>query len=91
MKSTLDPRHVQWSATQFALLSEGGIWAVPRSGLIFTRRGMTLTLTALMPHDPAMPINERQLLEQQHSDFELISRYFRAAGVTMADETGAFP
>jgi hypothetical protein len=60
---------------------------VPRSGLIFTKRGNTLALTARMPHIPAMPITADELREQQDSDFEGTKLHFGAAGVTVTDET----
>jgi hypothetical protein len=56
-----DPAHVQWSRNLFAGLSDGGVWAVPRCGLLFTKRGNELHLTARMPHDPKMPISASEL------------------------------
>jgi hypothetical protein len=84
----LDPNHVEWCRNQFRIMSEGGSWGIPRSGLIFTKRGNTLVLIARMPHDPAMPITAEQLREQQNSDFEGTVLHFVAAGVDVTDETG---
>jgi hypothetical protein len=83
----LNPEHVEWSRNHFRTIANGGAWGLPRSGLIFTKRGNTLVLTARMPHDPAMPITAEQLIEQQDSDFEGTKLHFGAAGITVVDET----
>jgi hypothetical protein len=83
----LNPEHVEWSRNHFRTIADGGAWAVPRSGLIFVKRGDTLALTARMPHDPAMPLTAEQLVEQQQSDIDAVTEHFGAAGVTVVDET----
>jgi len=75
------PEDIAWSKNLFNSLSDGGSWAVPRSGLIFTKRGKQLVLTATMPHDPAMPVDAAQLKVQQDADFRLIKEHFGAAGI----------
>ena len=77
----LNPAHVEWSRNQFRTITDGGAWGIPRSGLIFTKRGNTLVLTARMPHDPAMPITAEQLREQQDSDIQGTVLHFGAAGI----------
>jgi hypothetical protein len=83
----LNPDHVEWSRQQFRIIANGGSWGLPRSGLIFTKRGNTLVLTARMPHDPAMPITPEQLREQQDSDYQGTVLHFGAAGIVVTDET----
>lgn len=83
----LDPVHVQWSRNLFNSLAEGGAWGVPRSGLIFNKRGEELHLVARMPHDPAMPCTREQLEEQQDADFNGVKDNFGAAGVTVVDKS----
>lgn len=86
-----DRGYAEWSLNMFRSLRIGGVWGVPRSGLVFTRTGPhTLALTEAMPHDPAMPISAEELLAQQASDFEAISLYMTQAGVAMSDATGTF-
>jgi hypothetical protein len=77
----LNRAHVEWSREHFRTMADGGVWAIPRSGMIFRRRGDTLVLSARMPHDPAMPLSAAELDKQQHSEFEDIKRHFEAAGV----------
>jgi hypothetical protein len=86
-----DERWVEWSRQQFHLLAVGGVWGVPRSGLVFTRTGEdTLALTEVMPYDPAMPVTARRLFDQQAGDFLAIQGYMKRAGITTHDLTGMF-
>jgi hypothetical protein len=75
--------HVEWSRQLFDTMRDGGVWGVPRSGLLYVKRGNRLVLTARMPYDPAMPIAEKQFDEQQHADIELIKQHFGAAGIVV--------
>lgn len=86
----LPPTHpdaVAWSRNHFRTLRDGGSWAMPRSGLIFEKRGSELHLRARMPHDPNMPCTAAQLKEQQDGDFEAVKASFGAAGVTVVDKS----
>jgi len=79
--------HTEWCRRHFASMKDGGAWAIPRSGVIFRRRGNELVLTERMPHDPAMPITAEQLLAQQRDEFLINKREFALAGVTVVDDT----
>lgn len=49
-REELNSSHVEWSRRHFGMMANHGTWAVPRSGLIFTKTDEnTLTLTARMP------------------------------------------
>src|SRR5262245_60600689 len=86
-----DQPFVEWSRRPFNMLKIGGIWGIPRSGLVFTRAGeSSLALTHVMPHDPAMKITPAQLHEQQASDFFAIQGYMVAAGIRCYDTTDTF-
>ena len=86
-----DHGYVEWSRRQFQMLKIGGIWGVPRSGLVFTRTGeKTLALTEVMPHNPSMPVTPRELFEAQAADFQAIQGYMKAAGITTYDATDSF-
>lgn len=87
MSKSLNPSDVAWSSNIFRTIPDGGTWGVPRSGLLFTKRGNELHLTARMPHDPAMPITIEQLTEQQDTDLGGIKRHFEAAGIPVVDRT----
>jgi hypothetical protein len=91
MSKPLNAAHVEWSRQQFRTIADGGAWAVPRSGLIFTKRGDRLELTARLPHDPAMPVSPLRLKRQQRHEFLNIKRYFEAAGIAVVDLTGGNP
>ena len=83
-----------WCAQHFAMMADGGVWAVPRSGLIFTRRGGGLVLTARMPWTPELaeaaaegrdvPPDAGALRAYQDEEFELIRGRFEAVGVAVS-------
>jgi hypothetical protein len=77
----MKPEHIEWSRNQFRMLKDGGTWAVPRSGLIWQRRGDELILLTRMPWMKDMPITAEQLREQQDGDIKVIGEHMRAAGV----------
>lgn len=88
--SNLDTDHVAWCRRLFDMLNVGGVWGIPRSGLIFTRTDeTTLTLTARMPYMDGMEeiLTPAQLREQQDDEYEQCAAHFRAAGVTVNDAT----
>lgn len=83
----LNPAHVEWSRQMFRTLAEGGKWGIPRSGILFTKRGDRLEATDVMPHDPNMPITPLRLKRQQRHEFLNVKRHFEAAGITVVDLT----
>ncbi len=72
---------IDWCKQTFRMLSDGGTWGVPRSGLIFHKRGDKFVLTAAMPYDANMPITEYEFQRQQQEDFDVIKEMFGLAGV----------
>ena len=63
---------ITWSRNLFAALNEGGTWCVPRSGLVFNKRGGALVLITRLPgFDSA----------EQESDLDAIAAHFSAAGI----------
>lgn len=88
MTKKLNPKHVEWSRNHFHRLTEnGGVWGVPRSGLMFTRRIDKLILTDRMPHMAGMECSAKELAELQQEDYERIKSYMEAAGVIVEDAT----
>ena len=87
----MNPAHIEWSRGVFNALHDGGVWAVPRSGLIFTKRGRMFVLTSRMPWAPVMPMPRDELETMQKADFEMISLHMLAAGVPVSDSTGLCP
>ena len=79
----IDPKHLDWCRNLFASLNEGGVWAVPRSGLIFNKRGNTFVLVARMPWMDDMPITAKQLKRQQDGDIAVITLHFSLIGVAV--------
>lgn len=91
----IDPRKaaedVEWCRTMFESLAEGGVWGIPRSGVIFRKEGEALVLHATMPWMPAMlgRLTPEQLKAQQEGEFQAVKHYFEAAGIPVRrqDET----
>lgn len=86
--SSLLPEHVAWCRRQVDMIRVGGVWGIPRSGLIFTRTGENeLTLTARMPWMPEMPVTREQLAQQQQEEYDETAEHMQAAGITIIDIT----
>jgi hypothetical protein len=92
------PEDLSWCRQQLDIVRDGGIWGVPRSGLLFTRRGDGFVLTARMPWIEEMeqaylegrdvPSSADALRAYQDADYELIRSRFAAAGIEVTDGTG---
>jgi hypothetical protein len=79
---TGDPvEHAGWCRQMFASLAEGGVWGIPRSGVVFRKEGDALVLTESMPYDESMPLTFAQFTEQQNGEFETVREHFAAAGI----------
>jgi len=73
---------IAWCRQTFARIAPGGVWGIPRSGLIFQKTGeQQLTLIDQMPWTDGMPISPAQLLTQQEREFNLNKEHFAAAGI----------
>lgn len=92
-------QEVNWTKDTLNRMRIGGIWAVPRSGLIFTKRAEDhVELTAVIPFTDDMmqahelgadvPDSAEALLAHQADDFNCIAKRARDAGykVTSAVE-----
>ena len=82
----LDPAHVAWCRDIFDKLCDGGSWGVPRSGLLFRKRGNTLVLVGRMPWVEGMPMTAKELRAGQDEDMEGAVVHFGAAGINVVDE-----
>lgn len=82
----------EWCQVHFALMADGGIWGVPRSGLTFTKRGDKLVLTERMPFavleeadaialGKDVPDTPEKLRAYQDADYETIREQFHLAGI----------
>ena len=90
-----DTEYAAWCRVHFAHMRDGGVWAVPRSGLLFTRKGDELELTARMPFTDELqaaadegldvPADEATLRAYQDDDFLMIQRHFKQAGITVTN------
>lgn len=90
----LEPEYVEWCGSHFALMAQDGVWAVPRSGLLFQRHGERLALIDRMPFSEELimtiasqtrevPTTPEDLQAYQDADFLTIRHYFEAAGISV--------
>lgn len=71
-------QHVEWCRKMFAALKDGGVWGIPRTGLIFRKRGNALVLQ----HS----IGQSAEGIRQASEYATTKKYFGAAGVVVSEE-----
>lgn len=78
---------VSWCLQTFKMLAVGGVWGVPRSGLIFRKseEPLVMELQSVMPYDESMPLSEEEFHEYQHDDFNVIKYAFKQAGIEVRD------
>ena len=96
MSDPIPETDMQWCRVHFSMMVDGGVWAVPRSGLIFTRRGDELVLTVRMPFTAELaeavakgadvPETAEALREYQDADYALIASRFEAAGISVSSD-----
>lgn len=92
---------IEWSKRLAASVKVGGVWGVPRSGLIMRRTATGFELDSVMPFTPEMaaeanrgadvPPTAGKLLEYQESDFECMRLRFTAGGLTFTDPKCLLP
>ena len=83
----------QWCRNLFNSLTEGGVWGIPRSGLMFRKQDGKLVLYERMPWMAEMDgvISEFGLRLQQDRELDDNRRYFGEAGIEIIDETKEEP
>jgi hypothetical protein len=89
---------VAWSKRQHALMKLGGVWGVPRSGLMMRKTETGFELHELMPYTMELgegilmgllvPGTAEELKAWQREDFACIQKRFEAAGLTFTDPKG---
>ena len=82
-----------WCRSLMASVAEGGVWAVPRSGLVFSKRGDELVLISRMPWMLEMefaalngldvPASAEELRAYQDEDYVSIRDKFADAGIVV--------
>ncbi len=93
---------VKWTVNHLSMLKVHGVWAVPRSGLIFTKTGeKEVTLTTVMPFMAEMakkilegdtaPMTPSKLRAVQREDFYCIAERGRLGGYTFKSRIDFIP
>lgn len=73
--------HAEWCAELFRVMSQGGVWGIPRSGLVFRKEGTSLVLVSEMPWSEEMSVTKQQLHAAQLEEFEVVRENFGRAGI----------
>ena len=76
-----------WSKSHYAMMNEGGVWAIPRSGITFQKREGKLVLINAMPWSPMMPLDAASLVAAQEADYQAVKENFERAGIPVEKET----
>jgi hypothetical protein len=75
----------KWAESMWGMLADGGVWGVPRSGLMYRKDGNSLVLYARMPWEEGMPLTREELQEQQDDDHRGIVVLFTVIGVEVTE------
>jgi hypothetical protein len=76
-----DPEFQAWCTQMYRMLREGGVWGIPRNGLVFQKQGDGLVLISKMPHVEGMEPSPEELAAYQEDEYRLIKDHFEAAGI----------
>ena len=68
---------IAWCSNLFAMIEDGGKWAVPRTGLIFRKDGTALILQEFLPGFDR---------GEQEAEFQCIKEHFADAGIPVRKE-----
>lgn len=71
----MEAAHIGWSKQLHSSLKEGGLWAVPRTGLIFRREGDSMVLVQRLPGFAD---------KDQWAEYDAIKAHFEAAGIAVS-------
>lgn len=74
-----------WATNLWDMLNDGGVYGIPRCGLVFRKNATAkqLTLIERMPWDPAMPFTADELFEAQEDDLQGMVMVMAGIGVTV--------
>ena len=81
----------EWCRNHFNMMADGGVWGIPRCGIVFQKRGEILALQSVMPHDRQMLVTKKELLQQQVDEFDATVQNFGAAGIEVTDPDNLLP
>lgn len=96
MSITVRPSDIEWSRSLYRALKDGGLWPVPRSGLLFEKHDgpqPRMHLRGVMPFEPRMPGTPEMWRAYQEDDFDAIRQVFKEAGIAITGNVataGAF-
>lgn len=69
------PSYIDWARKIFACMADGGTWTIPRSGLVFQRRGDGLVL---------IERSDKHALWVQFAEYDQLAELFGEAGIEVS-------
>jgi hypothetical protein len=78
-----------WATNLWAMLNDGAVWGVPRSGMVYRKEeeAKRLVLIERLHYDEAMPWTRESHIEQQADEHTGITKVFAAIGIEVTDNT----
>ena len=84
---------VAWLARQWDMVRDGGVWAIPRSGIVLLKREeeRSWVVSVRMPWMPEMEgvVTEEELREQQDAELEGIRARYEVLGIAVVEREEA--
>jgi len=80
-----------WARNMWAMLKDGGVWGVPRSGLMYRKEDGRLVLYTRMPWFTGLSVTPEILAERQDEDHAGIVALFKDIGVEVIDARTEVP
>ncbi|HYQ84112.1 MAG TPA: hypothetical protein VEP28_08940 [Rubrobacter sp.] len=79
-----------WAANLWRSLRDGGIWGLPRSGLVYTKdeAAKRMVLTMRVPWFAGLSASPEVLREAQDHDHAGVRDMFAAIGIDVVEEEG---
>jgi len=77
-----------WGQNLWSSLEDGGVWGIPRCGLIYQKDEpeKRLVLIARMPWFDELSVTEAELRERQKHDHEGVTKMMYAIGIEVVED-----
>ena len=82
LKEDLNPEHVRWTKNVLDLLTIGGVWGIPRSGLVVTKTGDS-SISISFPNQFGHSTHAAAALM---NELDLVTKHSIAAGYDVTSE-----
>jgi hypothetical protein len=77
----MEAEHVEWCRRTWSLMRDGGVWGIPRTGLLFKKLEAEKTLMLIDRFVPVIEEARPGWRELQEEDLEACREHFAVIGV----------